>query len=118
MLTEATINVPRCWKELSRLDFPEDLKGIKGEKQRDPGNIADPDPYYDDARSVYTVVKGLRIGVHLSSGQGNYFGGFTIESVNNAEEEVVADVISDTLDDVNEITLENGDAFVLKINWV
>jgi len=75
MKHEATLQVPACWKELIKVEFPEDLVGITSEKQCT--GIDDPKPHYDDDRCVHFAFSdGMVFALSLLSGQHNYYGKF------------------------------------------
>ena len=112
MKYSATVELPRCWKNLVEMEFPEDLKGILDEKTNHTGN-ADPKPHYDDCRRVSGVFpNGADFSVELCSGQSNYYGGLSIFKDDK-------EVCSEFLENFNSLVWEgNGVEYELKIEWI
>ncbi len=107
----AKVRVPRCWGQLIDMCFADDLKGISSEKHCQ--GTADPDPHYDDARSIAgRFPNGAEFALDLCSGQSNYYGGLTINHDGRVLE-------SDVLEDFDALELEDGaDVYALEIEWV
>ena len=112
MKYEATLRVPACWKKLIQVEFPEDLVGIKSEKQRT--QIDDPEPYYDDDRCVASVFPdGTSFSIAIMSGQGNYYGKYWWEKRMSTFQ----------LQEVDSFCTEYhyfcaGDEYHIKIDWI
>lgn len=73
---EIVIRVPGVWQALLNTEFPDDLAGM----QSGPAEaLDDPTAYYDDSREAVIVIdQGTVLTVSLSSGQGNYYGYYTL----------------------------------------
>lgn len=112
----AKIRLPKCWKHLVEVVFPQDLKGILSEKTDHTG-VADPKPHYDDARMVSgPFPNGAIFNLSLCSGQGNYFGNLFIFETRFGERREICD---DVLENFNALTVEDGDnTYEIKIKWV
>lgn len=73
---EIVIRIPGVWQALLNTEFPNDLAGM----QSGPVEaLDDPTAYYDDSREAVIVIdQGTVLTVSLSSGQGNYYGYYTL----------------------------------------
>jgi hypothetical protein len=74
------IELPRPWKDLVGEVFPENLNGVKnGDLAGHSTDPHDPDPHYDDLRTVTNdLPDGRTLVTELASGQGNYYAGHII----------------------------------------
>jgi len=109
----AKVKVPACWKKLIDVVFPDDLEGITSEKYQN--GIADPEPHYDDHRTIDgSFEDGAEFTLALSSGQGNYYGDF---SVWKNGQRLTDDEPLEQFDHV-EFTLEDGTSYALEIEWI
>jgi len=108
-----TVEIPKCWKKLVDMEFPEGLEGITSERHLK--GDADPDPHYDDCRTVCGKSKeGAIASVQLCSGQSNYYGGFVID-----KDRHTPIYESEPIDSFDDMEAEvGGILYVIKPKWV
>jgi hypothetical protein len=108
----AKVRLPKCWKTLVDMAFPQDLKGILSEKTAHTG-VADPKPHYDDVRRVEgRFPNGAEFTLELCSGQANYFGGLSVLKRGRW-------INSEVLESFNDLTVEDGnDTYEVEVDWV
>jgi len=117
------IEIPSVWKRLVETVFEDGPDGtvvldtlhpVYSENHNHRGNI-DPEPHYDDARTVATKFpNGAVLVIDLCSGQGNYYGGATISH----KQEVVYDAEPlEAFDDKMEFLGEDGETYVVEVLW-
>lgn len=105
---KAIVKVPACWRKLIDVVFPDNLEGITSEKDQ-KGN-ADPEPHYDDTRRIEgRFPNNEHFSLMLCSGQGNYWGGWSIGEVESEPLESWPEPVETEID---------GVAYVLAIEWV
>jgi len=81
-MVKGKITLPKCWKKLIDVEFPEDLAGIADGDRVDHAD-GDPAPYYDDQRDLaFKLPDGTVLTVFLCSGQGNYWGSYDLMANN------------------------------------
>ena len=109
----ALIKIPTCWKKLVDTEF-EDISKMTSEKQCK--GIADPEPHYDDFRSIRGTFgnKDYEVFLSLCSGQSNYFGGVEIFHKGSVVYEL------GPMDNFEDLTgnLPDGTPFCIKIEEV
>ena len=107
-----TIRIPKCWKDLVQVEFPEDLNGIEDGDRR-VVVTDDPKPYYDDARCISINLDGTRtFTLNLMSGQGNYFGGYIFDDIDDTLESEPLEAFTDVEETFG------GTEYRIKIEWV
>ena len=111
----AELSVPSCWKELIKIAFSEDLKGITSEKHCSPTD-SDPRPHYDDFRSLKCKFEDdTEFTLCLASGQGNYYGWCEWATHENETHGKLEDI--EVYEDIYETVLNNTE-YTAQIRWV
>lgn len=122
MKHRATIKIPRCWKRLVQEVFEETDGGLivegtdrKVRSEKTPHRNESPEAFYDDCRTVAALFpNGMAIDIDLCSGQGNYYGGVTIQD----EDEVLYESEPlETFDDEMDFPADDGDTYIVKVEW-
>lgn len=109
------ITLPACWQDLVDVVFPDDLEGVEnGDVIGKSVAIDDPNPYYDDHRSVKNELKdGATLVTTLASGQKNYWASHRL----NLDGEYVDTEPFSHFPENEELTIGNLE-YRLEINWL
>ena len=121
----AVVELPRCWKRLVDTVFIDDEgepmhavlpngKSIQVTSEHYTKGNDDPDPHYDDCRTVVAVRDGVTFLIDLCSGQGNYYAGITLST----EKELIYEGEPiESFSSPIELKGENGKTYLIEIKW-
>ena len=130
-MPKCKLQVPRVWKRLIRERFTESpdptveewmLVEGKGRRVYDAdartGGNEDPDAYFGDSRTVSGEFdNGATIDLSLSSGQSNHYGSAIISDTDASTIYDGEDSAIDSFDCPMEFEGEDGETYVVEIEW-